>query len=64
MLSDLLILQGVPDIVFGYNTGVLYNEKYKFAIFVNARDALYFCNFANRTKSYHDSNKMYYLSLN
>jgi type 2A phosphatase activator TIP41 len=50
MLSDLLILQGVPDCVFGNNTGVLYNDKLKFAFFINARDALHFCNFDNRKK--------------
>jgi hypothetical protein len=59
MLSDLLVLQGVPDIVFGYNTGVLYNEKHKFAILVTARDALYFCNFASRTKCFLDPATQY-----
>lgn len=51
MLTDLLVLQGIPDIVFGNNTGVLFNKEHNFAIFINPRDALYFANFKHRENS-------------
>ena len=48
MLSDALILQGIPDITNGNNAGLIYNEKYKIGFLVNTKDALYFFNYKAR----------------
>lgn len=52
MLSDALTLQGIPDITNGNNCALIYNKKHNFGYYVNAKDALYFCNFKVRENNY------------
>lgn len=51
-MQGYLSLQNIPDIVFGYSTGLIYNEKDNFGLFINARDALYLCNFDARKETF------------
>lgn len=51
-LSDRIKLQGIPDIVYGYNFAKLTNEKKDFSFEIIPEDSLSFANFEKRASNY------------